>query len=183
MRKYIILVVACLFIGFISGRQTVHVKEKEVAKYVEGKTIRDTITYFVPDTVRLSGEVRYKYKYKTDTIYRDVPVVDREGTLKSTIEDWNLIRDYKRTLFDNESGKLFVDLSVQYNELQKFSYSFTPMHKEITAVKKRVFVPFVSASVYANNSFSVGGGFFYHDIGFRAEYSYGGLNLGILYKF
>ena len=88
-------------------------KEGKRTIYMKGETIRDTITCFIPDTVRLSGEVRYKYRYKTDTVYRDVPTVDREGTLKSTIEDSNLIRDYKRTMFDNESGKLAVELSVQ----------------------------------------------------------------------
>ena len=78
MKKYIILVVTCLFIGFISGRQTVSIKEKEVTKYVQGGTIRDTIAQLVPDTVYLAGELKYKYVYKTDTIYNDVPVIDRE---------------------------------------------------------------------------------------------------------
>lgn len=182
MKKILIICsVACLVIGFFLGRM--NVREKEVAKYVQGATIRDTITRFVPDTVRLSGEVCYKYKYKTDTVYKDVPVVDRDETIKATLEDWNLIRDYKRTLFDNESGRLSVDLSVQYNELQKLVYSFTPLHKEITIVKKRMFVPFISASFYVNNSFSVGGGFFYHDIGLRMEWATRGLNLGVMYKF
>ena len=171
----------CLAIGFFFGRM--NVREKEVTKYVQGATIRDTITHFVPDTVYLAGELRYKYKYKTDTVYMDVPVVDRDKTIKATLDDWNLIRDYKRTLFDNESGKLSVDLSVQYNELQRLSYSFTPMHKEITIMKKRVFMPFVSISVLNLNSFSAGGGFFYHDFGFRAEWAANGSNFGLLYKF
>lgn len=152
--KYIVLVIACLFIGFIAGRQTI--KEKVITKQVKGETIRDTITHFIPDTVYFAGEVRYKYKYKTDTVYRDVPVVDRDETIKATMEDWNLIRDYKRILFDNESGRLFVDLSVQYNELQKLSYSFTPVHKEVVTVKQRVFEPFVSVTCVKLNSFSMG---------------------------
>ena len=60
MKKYIILVVTCLFIGFITGRQMVNVKEKEVTKYVQGETIRDTIAQLVPDTVYLAGELKYK---------------------------------------------------------------------------------------------------------------------------
>lgn len=183
MRKYIILVVTCLFIGFISGRQTVSIKEKEVTRYVQGETIRDTITRLVPDTIYLTGELKYKYVYKTDTIYRDVPTVDRDETIKATIEDWNLIRDYKKTLFDNESGRLSIDLSVQYNELQRLTYAFTPVYKEITIQKRRVFTPFISASCMRLNTFSVGGGCFYYDLGFRVEYSYGGLNFGVLYKF
>lgn len=171
----------CLTIGFFLGRM--NVREKEVMKYVPGETIYQTITKVVPDTVYLAGELRYKYKYKTDTVYRDVPVVDRDETIKETVKDWNLIRDYKRTLFDNESGKLSVALSLQYNELQNLSYSFTPMHKEITIVKKRVFVPFVSASFFANNTFSVGGGFFYYNLGFRAEWAANEFNFGMIYKF
>ncbi len=173
--------IACLVIGFFLGRSSSEVKE--TVRYVEGETIRDTITRFVPDTVYFAGELRYKYVYVPDTIYRDVPVVDREKTIAATVEDWNKTREYKKLLFDNENGKLNVNLSVQYNELQRLSYSFTPMHKETSIIKKRVFVPFVSASLLNLNTFSVGGGFFYHDLGFRAEYSPSGLNFGVLYKF
>lgn len=182
MKKILIICcIGCLTIGFFLGR--FNVREKEVTKYVQGETIRDTIMNFIPDTVRLSGEVRYRYKYKTDTVYKDVPVVDRDETIKATLEDWNLIRDYKRILFDNESGRLFVDLSVQYNELQKLSYSFTPVHKEVVTVKQRVFEPFVSVTCVKLNSFSMGGGFFYRDIGFRLELSREGMSLGLMYKF
>lgn len=182
MKKILIICcIACLVVGFFLGRNYTEVKE--TVHYVEGKTIRDTITRFVPDTVYLAGELRYKYKYKTDTIYKDVPVIDREETIAETIRDWNRSREYKKLLFDNESGRLDVTLSVQYNELQKLSYAFTPMQKEIAIIKKRVFVPFVSATYLANNTFSVGGGFFYCNLGFRAEWMTGGLNLGVMYKF
>ena len=169
MKKYIILVVTCLFIGFISGRQTVSIKEKEVTKYVQGGTIRDTIAQLVPDTVYLAGELKYKYVYKTDTIYNDVPVIDREESIAETVRDWNRTREYNKLLFDDDNGKLSIAL--------------TPIHKEITIVKKRVFVPFVSASFYTHNSFSIGGGFFYHDIGLRAEWTTRELNFGVMYKF
>lgn len=179
--KSIVSVFVCLFIGFVAGRQTI--KEKVITKHVKGGTIRDTVTQLIPDTVYLTGELKYKYIYKTDTIYRDVPVIDRKATMAATVEDWNKVREYRRTLFDNENGKLSFDLKVQYNELQGLSYSFTPMYKETTIVKKKVFVPFISASILNMSSFSIGGGLFYHDLGFRAEYSSTGLNLGVLYKF
>lgn len=179
--KYIVLLFVSLFIGFIVGRQTT--KQEVITKFVQGEIIRDTIMNFVPDTVYIAGELKYKYEYKTDTIYKDVPVIDREESIVETIRDWNRTREYSKLLFDNESGKLSVALSMQYNELQKLSYSFTPMYKETTIVKKRVFVPFVSASFYSNNSFSAGWGFFYHSLGFRVEYSSGGLNWGVMYKF
>ena len=180
-KKLIICCVVCLALGFFLGRWSTEVKE--IIRYVEGKTIRDTITRFVPDTVYLTGELKYKYVYVPDTIYRDVPIIEREESIAETIRDWNRVREYNKLLFDNESGKLSIALSVQYNELQKLSYSFTPMHKENTIIKKRVFEPFVSASVLDLHTFSVGGGFFYHDIGFRAEWTSNGLTIGVLYKF
>lgn len=182
MNKFLaVCCIACFAIGFYFGRGIV--EEKETIHHVEGKTIRDTITRFVSDTVYLTGELRYKYVYVPDTIYRDVPMIDREGSIAETVRDWNRIREYNKLLFDNESGKLFVALSLQYNELQKLSYVFTPMCKETTMVKKRVFVPFISASILNFSSISVGGGFFYYNIGFKVEYSSCGFNLGVMYKF
>lgn len=182
MKILIICDVICLLLGFLVGRYTV--TEGERTTYVKGETIRDTITCFIPDTVRLSGEVRYKYKYKTDTVYRDVPAVDREETIKGTIEDWNLIREYKKTLFDNESGRLAVELSVQYNELQHLAYAYTPVQERIMTVKKRTWEPFVSISFHTeSDNLSFGGGCFYHDLGFRIEYKFDGFNVGLMYKF
>ena len=182
MKKNLILCsVACLVIGFFLGRS--FSREKIITKNVQGVTIRDTITRFVPDTVYLASEMKYKYVYKIDTIYKDVPVIDREETIAETIRDWNRTREYNKLLFDNESGKLSIDFVTQYNELQKLSYSFTPVHREKTIVKKRVFEPFVSVSCIQLSFFSMGGGFFYRDVGFRVEYVVNGLNFGIMYKF
>lgn len=180
-KKLIIYSIACLVIGFFLGRWSTEVKE--IIRHVEGKTIRDTITRFVPDTVYLTGKLKYKYVYISDTIYKDVPVIDREKSIAETVRDWNQIREYNKLLFDNESGRLDVIISVQYNELQKLSYSFTPMYKKTTIVNKKVFVPFVSASIQDFNSASLGGGFFYYNLGFRAEWAASGLNFGILYRF
>ena len=181
MNDRILLYCLCLFVGFLAGRATV--VEKEVVKHVQGETIRDTIDRFIPDTVYFAGETRYKYIYKTDTVHERVPVIDHEATVEATIKDWNLTRSYKKTLFNNEAGKMSINLSVQYNELQALSYSFTPVYKETTVIKKRVFTPFISTSYIVGNYFSAGGGVFYHDIGLRAEWSSRGLNIGLMYKF
>ena len=173
MKKNLIICnVACLVIGFFLGRWPTEVNE--IVRYVEGKTIRDTITRFVPDTVYLIGKLKYKYVYISDTIYKDIPVIDREESIAETVRDWNRTREYNRLLFD------FV---TQYNELQKLSYSFTPVYREKMIVKKRVFEPFVSVSCIQLSFFSMGGVFFYQDVGFRVEYAVNGLNFGIMYKF
>ena len=137
MNKFLVVCsIACFAIGFFWGRGVL--EEKETVHYVKGETIRDTVTQLIPDTVYLAGELKYRYVYETDTIYKDVPVIDREGSIAETVRDWNRTREYDRLLFDNEFGKLTIVLSVQYNELQKLSYFFTPMYKEITIIKKRV---------------------------------------------
>ena len=140
MNKFLVVCsIACFAIGFFWGRGVL--EEKETVHYVKGETIRDTVTQLIPDTVYLAGELKYRYVYETDTIYKDVPVIDREGSIAETVRDWNRTREYDRLLFDNEFGKLTIVLSVQYNELQKLSYFFTPMYKEITREKKRVLYP------------------------------------------
>ena len=181
MKLLLICCIACLAIGFFLGRGTT--EETIIEKNVTGETIRDTITNIVADTVYQESEIQYKLVYKTDTIYKDVPVIDRGESIAETIRDWNRTREYNKLLFDNESGRLEVALSVQYNELQKLSYSFTPVHKKTTIVRKRGFVPFISVSILDLRSGSVGGGFFYHDLGFRAEWASSGFNFGVLYKF
>ena len=96
MNKFLVVCcMACFAIGFSFGRGTV--EKKETVHHVEGKTIHDTITHLVCDTVYLAGELKYKYIYKTDTIFKDVPIVDREATLAETVRDWNLTRSYKKT--------------------------------------------------------------------------------------
>ena len=140
MNKFLVVCsIACFAIGFFWGRGVL--EEKETVHYVKGETIRDTVTQLIPDTVYLAGELKYRYVYETDTIYKDVPVIDREGSIAETVRDWNRTREYDRLLFDNDFGKLTIVLSVQYNELQKLSYFFTPMYKEITIIKKRVLYP------------------------------------------
>lgn len=182
MNKFLVVCsIACFAIGFFWGRGVL--EEKETVHYVKGETIRDTVTQLIPDTVYLAGELKYRYVYETDTIYKDVPVIDREESIAETVRDWNRTREYNRLLFDNEFGKLSIDFVTQYNELQKLSYSFTPVRREKMIVKKRVFEPFVSVSCIQLSFFSMGGGFFYQDVGFRIEYAVNGLNFGIMYKF
>lgn len=177
----VICCIGCLVIGFVFGRMDV--RENEVVKYVPGETVYQTITKIVPDTVYEKGELRYKYVYRVDTVYKDVPVVDRVKTIVATVEDWNKVRDYKKVLFDDDKGRLFIDLSVQYNELQRMSCAFTPVYKETTVIKRKVIEPFVSGTVYRGNEILIGGGCFYRNLGFRVEWGREGTSFGVMYKF
>ena len=91
--------------------------EKEIVKHVKGETIRDTIM-LKADTVKIPREINLKPALVKDDTGKDIPVMDSALSVKETIKDWNLTRSYKKTLFDNESGKLSIDLSVRYNELK-----------------------------------------------------------------
>ena len=182
MKKSLILCcVGCFVLGFVFGRMTI--RDNEIVRYVAGETVCDTITEFVPDTVYLEGKIKYKYEYRIDTVYRDVPVVDREKTIVATVEDWNRVREYKKVLFDDGNGRLSVDLAVRYNELQRLSYAFTPMQRETVVRKERVFVPFISVALGSNDKIFGGVGFFFYLVGLRVVWTNVGGNLGVMYKF
>ncbi|MFR7876447.1 MAG: hypothetical protein ACLU4J_08675 [Butyricimonas paravirosa] len=66
-----------LFVVGVLCRE-VHDEGGERTTYMKGETIRDTITCFIPDTVRLSGEVRYEVQVQNGYGLRDVPIVDRK---------------------------------------------------------------------------------------------------------
>ena len=73
----------------------------------------------------------------SDTIYKDIPVIDREESIAKQSGTGTGREEYNGLLFDNEFGKLSIDFVTQcHNELQKLSYSFTPVHREKMIVKK-----------------------------------------------
>lgn len=82
-----------------------------------------------------------------------------------------------------------IDQTIQYNELRRFDYSFTPNQKVITQETKKIIVPFVSSSYNTFNQIGIGGGIFYHNIGIEYQYmrdvKYGsdGHGVGIKVKF
>ncbi len=169
--KYWWVIALTLVVGFFAGRCT----DKSIVKveYVKGETKTDTIykerlvPYEVlipanpvlpmkPDTIKLPGGIEYKY-YKVDTA--------------AIIADYIKLNKYSRTLFDDDKvGKLTVGAEVQYNKLNKLDYSFTPMEKQTTIIKQKVFTPFVSTSYNTFGYFGAGGGTYIKNIGVGAKY-------------
>ena len=91
-------------------------------------------------------------------------------------------------MFDNETeGKLIVGAEVQYNNLQNLSYKFTPMYKQTTITKQRVFTPFAGVSYNTLGFVGVGGGLYYHNVGLGLKYvtdfNQKGYEFGLNYKF
>ncbi|MDR1882041.1 MAG: hypothetical protein LBR26_04580 [Prevotella sp.] len=189
MKAKTILIYAALLlfgavIGFFSGRKTI--TEVVKTEVVKGEPVANSVTGLqpsredVPDVPMLP--------IKTDTIYADsVRYIVQSVDTAAIIREYELKRHYAATLFDNQYGKLDISLNTQYNRLGELTYNFEPLYTVKTVERKRVWVPFVSASYSTLNKVGVGGGIFYNDIGLQIEYvtdfEVKGLNIGLLYKF
>lgn len=166
--KIILILIICT-ISFFAGRLTT--KQKEIVKLVKGETIYRTVE--VPKFITSTIPATIFLPTKKDTFY-----VDREKIIVQIVDTAKIIdnyvseRKYAFNVFDDENGKLDIDQTIQYNELQKFNYSFTPVQKVITREKERVIIPFVSVSYNTFDIAGAGGGMFYHDIGVEYKYLY-----------
>ncbi|SBV94797.1 conserved exported hypothetical protein [uncultured Dysgonomonas sp.] len=201
MKKIILIVlcgIVCLVIGFFIGRSTI--KTETEIKYIPGKTISgsvsnnqfESVKEEIPNKPLLPTkiiEIQYKdtgrIKTITETKYM-YQVVDTAAI----IEDYIKKRTYAITAFDNtEQGKLLLYPVVQYNKLTGIDYLFTPMQKQRNTYLQKIWQPFVSASYSTFNYIGVGGGIFYHNLGFEYQYqkSLGsqdnGHLFGVKYKF
>lgn len=167
-----------LLIGFSVGRSTI----SQDVEYIAGKTIRDTIE--VEKLVPYQEEIPTDPKLPIKDVESEMPIVDSAAIIRSYIAK----RDYRILAFDNkEHGRLEFFPSVQYNGLIGLDYSFTPMQRQI--YKQRVWQAFAAISYSTLNYVGVGGGLFYHNLGFEYQYQmgYGGLgrghSFGLKYKF
>ncbi|MFT4169906.1 MAG: hypothetical protein QM653_12380 [Dysgonomonas sp.] len=190
-RIYIFICLTILFIGcaisFFIGRSTIETKTK--TEYVKGETIRDTVYIPAPYFEKKSDKDNMIPIYKKDPEGKETTELDAVKSKDVTIHDWNLERKYSDQIFNNESGKLLYDITVQNNKLSKFNYTFTPIQKVTTTIKEKIFQPYVSAGYSTLGIASVGGGFFYHNLGieyqFQRDFKYNdtGHSLGLKYKF
>lgn len=169
------LIILALVVGFFIGRSTID--NKSDIKYVKGETVRDWFPILTPFKVSIPSDPIYKYKENT-------AIVDTAAI----INDWIIKRDYKQTLFDNNNGKLDIDFSVQYNKPFDFGYSFTPIHKQLPP-REKVWQPYLSGSYSTLDIVGLGGGIFYHNLGFEYQYQKDfrsnstGHSFGLKYKF
>lgn len=191
MKKYILVALLFFTIGcaisFFIGRSTIDTKTK--TEYVKGETIKDTVYIPAPYSEKKADKDNLIPVYKKDQEGKETTELDTTKSKDVTIHDWNLERKYSDQIFDNENGKLLYDITVQNNKLSKFSYTFTPIQKVTTTTKEKIFQPYVSAGYSTLDIASVGGGFFYHNLGieyqFQRDFKYNdtGHSLGLKYKF
>ncbi|WP_353124133.1 hypothetical protein [Dysgonomonas capnocytophagoides] len=191
MKKYILVALLFFTIGcaisFFIGRSTIDTKTK--TEYVKGETIKDTVYIPAPYSEKKADKDNLIPVYKKDPEGKETTELDTTKSKDVTIHDWNLERKYANQVFDNENGKFLYDITVQNNKLSKFNYTFTPIQKVTTTIKEKIFQPYVSAGYSTLDIASVGGGFFYHNLGieyqFQRDFKYNdtGHSLGLKYKF
>ena len=186
--KTIILIISFIvvaIIAFLSGRAT-------SVTYVDvpGETVTDTfyseelIPYevLVPAKPNLPQKPDTQYIDTGKTIIKEVLMkVDTAKIIANYIE----LRKYNKQMFDNEDGKLVVDAQIQYNELIKLEYTFTPVEHKV--VLKRTIEPFISTSYNSFGFVEAGGGLYMKNFGLEGKYvtnfSQKGFEVGIHYKF
>lgn len=190
-RIYIFICLIILLVGyaisFFIGRSTIDTKTK--TEYVKGETIKDTVYIPAPYSEKKADRDNLIPVYKKDQEGKIITELDTAKSKEATISDWNLERKYANLVFNNENGKFLYDITVQNNKLSKFNYTFTPIQKVTTTIKERIFQPYVSAGYSTLDIASVGGGFFYHNLGieyqFQRDFRYNdtGHSLGLKYRF
>ena len=159
----IAIVVVAFIVGFFLGRKTIDVEEK--VTFVKGETIHDTIVINEPTFVEIPAKPKYIYKY--DTIVVDnIQYISEKIDTSAIIQDYILMRTYEYNVFNSPTlGKFDVKQQIGYNKLLSFDYTFTPMTKQITRNRERLFTPFVSMGYSTNQTVLLGGGFYYKNIG------------------
>lgn len=170
-RLQIICVIAAIILfgalGFYLGRKTITtgVPKVEVV-YVKGEKITDSIPYPVPyEVVKPADTLNIIKQCVKDGIYSELfpekvvteyIEITKEDT-SAIIIDWATKRLYSETVFDVDTiGKCTIDASVQYNRMSLLSYTYTPVHKEITIHENRVkfFSPYIGAGFLLDNDFN-----------------------------
>lgn len=156
---YVLGIVGIFLFGIYVGKKTTPVKKITKTIYVEAEPIHDSIDKPVPVYIKEPVDVAKiiaqavkdgvyqelfpeKIKEIKDTVY-----MTSEDTLK-LIADWATLREYKETLFDNDTlGTFKLNTSVQYNRLGTLYYDFVPKVKVVTNTEYRTrkILPYVGA--------------------------------------
>ena len=167
MKKATLMVlcgIVCLTIGFFIGRSSIDSEPKK--EYIKGETITGSVspTQFEPIKEEKPDKPLLPFiQYRDTGSVRYMPI-DSAAYAKLVIADYELKRTYKLTPFDNKTqGKLELFPVIQYN-------NFTPVIERQTIYKTKIWQPFVSASYSTLNYVGIGGGVFYHNLGFEYQY-------------
>ncbi|NCD10485.1 MAG: hypothetical protein EOL98_13935 [Negativicutes bacterium] len=190
-RYWLLLILIAFAAGYFIGKATT--SNGEIVKQVKGETVYGSLN---PDFLTVKKEFKGDIKFlpyifwKSDTIR--VSETEYISTIPDTakiIEDFITKREYQFNVFNNEQGVLDISQSIQYNRLQSFRYTYTPINTEKIIREKQLFTPFLSASYNTFGIAGVGGGFFIKNTGVEYNYLYqpfdnqSGHMVGIKFKF
>ena len=167
-RGYILTAIIGLVVGFFISRGNQVVKEFHTVEWKTQDPIEIEVPYPYPvkETHTIVNEKQVPGEVIRDTIF----VIDTV----EVVEDYLLERIYSHTFFDSkEQGKLTVNSVVQYNKQKSIGIDHVPVTRVETTkmVVEPIWVPFISAGYDTNNSVLIGGGIFYHDLGFEYNFN------------
>lgn len=185
-RKWAFIGILLLSLGFMVGRWTM--KPIEKIGYVKGETLHDTIPKPVPYLVEIPSDPVLPMKPDTIKVPGEPEYITQIVDTVQIIAEFIKKKSYRETLFDSDTlGTMIVEAQVQYNQLQKLGYTFTPIQKNIITERKKLFTPFLSISANALGYAGIGGGLYYNNLGLEAKYmtdfQTNGFELGLLIKF
>lgn len=111
---------------------------------------------------------------KKEVAIRQSPGNDSLHIYRAVYADYIKIRKDRVSIFDIDTlGTLTIDATIQFNRSHGYGYDFKPRVKTISnnfKPKPVTFIPFASSSYSTTNYLGVGGGFFYHNLGFEYQY-------------
>jgi hypothetical protein len=158
-------VVAVFVLGYLLGSYGREPEQESKTQYVLGQAIR--VGFDNPFLLSENLPAAPKYLFYTDTV-TGLTVVDTAAI----ISDWIQERKYRQEIFNVDTvGKLDVEATVQYNQLQNMTADFTPVQKTTVSVvvKAKKWQPY--AMVGVGTTYSIEGGVFYKNIGVGVEFT------------
>lgn len=167
--------------GFWLGRKQAKVIIKTKVEYVDSPKIAGTIVKPQPireikpiDTLRIVEECIAKGIYAELFSQREViKYVSDKSDSTAIIKDWATIREYRDTLFNNDTTGTFVLSSrIQYNRIEKYLYEYSTITKIVTNTERVVkgFSPFAGIG-YISDGFGIVNGGFY----IKEKYGFSGI--------
>lgn len=179
---------AGFWLGWLSNKQ--EVPEQTIIKWedadvVSGEVAMDevTTTETTPIDVILPKDIFEQKPLVTkakdcdcqkELIVRQSPSNDSLHIYRAVYADYIKIRKDHISIFDIDTlGTLTLDATIQFNRSHGYGYDFKPKIKTINnnfKPKPITFTPFVSSSYSTTDYLGVGGGFFYHNLGFEYQY-------------
>lgn len=192
------LALLCLAAGFFWGRETA--PEPEV-RYIDRpvKSGSLDLSGAIPKSSLEPPKITLKYVFiplgdsveTKGVLGPETEAVDTLQSLWETARDWNTLRSYRQTLFDNpEDGRMEVSFTVQYNRPGEVQWDYAPVPmKVIRDTRKKDLSPFIRASASTLGTAGIGGGLrvksWALDISYLRDFRHrqNGAAIGVSYSF